>query len=185
MMNGEDKKGKEKANLEIQLAELKDGGLRLCSALSTEWLKKRMHYCEYSAEPISANTDLMVEPAGNGVLLQGWVKSVLSSRCGTCLKEIIINIHADISSFLLPRSEAMNTGDDVELTPEDLDREFFDGDTIVLDDIIGDAVMLEMPMNPKCAGECKGLEYFSTSAEHSQVDPRLAPLMGIRINKEN
>lgn len=184
MLNGEERKGKEKAHFAISLAEIANGGIRIQSDIPIEWLKRRMYYCEYSAEPESATASLMVEASGHGVLVRGKVFAQIKTLCGSCLNDLKINIDTEVSSFLMPVSEATNDEKDIELTPEDLDREYFDGDTIVLDEIIGDAIMLEMPMNPKCAGQCATLASFNKNDERSGIDPRLTPLLGIRINKE-
>ena len=184
MLNGEERKGKEKAHFAITLAEIENGGIRIESDIPIEWLKRRMCYCEYSAEPKSATTSLRAETSGHGVLIRGSVSAQIETLCGSCLKDITINIYTKISSYLMPLSEATNVIEETELTPEDLDREYFNGDTIVLDEIIGDAIMLEMPMNPKCVGTCAEHSSFNQKDEGSDIDPRLAPLLGIRINKE-
>lgn len=184
VMNGEKRKEKDKAYLEIMLSELEQGPIRIERDIPVEWLLKRMSSCEYSAAPKSAKARLEVLPSGGGFLIRGEVAAQIESRCGTCLKDITIEMAPDISAYLVPKADAMKEFEDYELTPEDLDREYFDGDTIVLDEIIGDAIMLEMPMNPKCIGECEGLAEFSGTSDVSGIDPRLAPLMGIKIKKE-
>jgi uncharacterized metal-binding protein YceD (DUF177 family) len=187
MMNGEKRKGKEKAYLEIKLSELEQGPIRIDCAIPVEWLQKRMSFCEYSAEPKAANAKLVVQPTGGkGVLIRGTLDARIETRCGTCLKDILFDIAPEISTYLVPKNEALKEMNEIELTPEDLDREYFEGDSIILDEIIGDAVMLEMPMNPKCAEGCEGLKAFSSGTDETQaIDPRLAPLMGIQLKKEN
>ncbi len=185
MMNGDGQKEKEKANLEIKLAEIKQGGIHIQNEIPTKWLKKRMGYCEYSAEPEIAMVDLFAEISGHGVLIRGSVSARIKTLCGTCLADLVLSIHADVSNYLLPITETRNELECEELTPEDLDREYFNGDTIVLDEILGDAIMLEMPMNPKCEGVCEVFRTSQESRDVPDIDSRLAPLMGIQIKKEN
>jgi uncharacterized metal-binding protein YceD (DUF177 family) len=185
MKNGEKRKGKEKAYLEIKLSELETGRLRISCDIPIDWLEKRMTFCEYSAAPKSAHAELEVQPSGQGVLIRGKLKSRIETRCGTCLKDVLIDITPEISTYLVPIAEAYKNVNDTEITPEELNREYYEGDSIILDDIIGDAIMLEMPMNPKCVGGCESLAVFSGTVEASGIDPRLAPLKGIKTEKEN
>lgn len=183
MMNGERKKGK--PYLEIKLSELDQGDIRIDCDIPIEWLQERMTFCEYSVIPRSANAMLTAQTTGNGVFIHGWIRSVFETQCGTCLKTLLLNIAPEISTYLVPKAEAAKEFGDTELTPEDLDREYYEGDTIVLDEIIGDAIMLEMPMNPKCEGACEVFRTSHESRDVPDIDPRLAPLMGIQIKKEN
>src|SRR4030065_464925 len=61
--------------------------------------------------------------------------------------------------------------DELELTPEDLDREFFTGDRIVLDDLVREQLILEAPMQPLCRQDCPGIPVPA----HLRPPPELAP----------
>ncbi len=187
MTIGDRKKRNENKTLRIDIAELEQGPIHLDTAIDVEWLKERMSFCEYDAVPMNGVVNLDIQSAADGVWVRGKVFTNVKTACATCLKDIVIGIESMINSFLLPLSEFEKEGDKSELTPEDLDREYYDGETVCLEDMLGDAIMLELPMNPKCETSCPGLAAYNAPAREvtPSVDPRLAPLLGIRINKEN
>ncbi len=183
----EKKKKKELGNIVIHIADLEQGPLKMDCDLSLDWLKERMSYCEYDAVPSRAALALNVQSSGRGIWIRGEVSATVDTRCGTCLSDLSVEVLSPIHSYLLPLSEYKKDLEEEELTPEDLDREYYEGETITLDELVGDAIMLELPMNPKCETTCPGLAAFADPPTVSAcaVDPRLAPLMGIRIDKEN
>ena len=187
MANGDRKKRNENPNLTFEIADLEQGPIHLDTTVSPAWLKERMSFCEYDAVPLNASVKMDIQGTPNGVWVRGKVFANVKTKCGTCLKEVVIGVESMINSFLLPLSEYRKEADKNELTPEDLDREYYDGDTVCLEDLLGDAIMLELPMNPKCEETCPGLAAYNGLPKEvrSTVDPRLVPLMGIRINKEN
>jgi uncharacterized protein len=73
---------------------------------------------------------------------------------------------------------------------EDADEEVFDGKTIDLDPIVREQVLLALPMNAVCREDCKGLcaqcgqnlNEKQCGCEKKVIDPRLAPLMNIKLN---
>ena len=73
---------------------------------------------------------------------------------------------------------------------EDADEEVFDGKTIDLDPIVREQVLLALPMNAVCREDCKGLcaqcgqnlNEKQCGCETKVIDPRLAPLMNIKLN---
>ncbi|MDW8247290.1 MAG: YceD family protein, partial [Sandaracinaceae bacterium] len=46
----------------------------------------------------------------------------------------------------------------IDLRPEDLDIEFFEGESIPLDGIIREHIVLEIPMKLLCRPDCRGIE---------------------------
>ena len=169
----------------VDLTMLEAGPVVIRRDIPLEWLKKRLIYYEFEAEPRVAEVDVRVERTGNGILVRGEVRADISTFCGTCLKDIVIDVRSNVSTFLVPRTAFDKTREDMELTPEDLDREYYEGDTLTLDDLLGDALMLELPMNPRCRDNCPGLPMMNVETHGTTVDPRLAPLANIRLNKEN
>lgn len=71
-----------------------------------------------------------------------------------------------------------------EFTAEEADIDLFDGETVVLDSFVREALLLEVPNFPLCSEGCAGIapapaEPASTEAE-PRIDPRLLPLNAIR-----
>ena len=60
----------------------------------------------------------------------------------------------------------------------------YDGETVVLDDFVREAILLEIPIFPLCSEDCPGIRPQALQAPAddvaSPVDPRLAPLGALR-----
>ena len=76
---------------------------------------------------------------------------------------------------------------EVEYTLEDAEADTlpYDGETVVLDDLVRDELLLGVPMIPLCSEDCPGMSPAPGSdakapSEKKDIDPRLAPLMAFR-----
>jgi len=71
-----------------------------------------------------------------------------------------------------------------EFASEEADVDTFDGETVVLDDLVREAILLEIPIFPLCSEDCTGIRPASSDAideaEEPRIDPRLAPLGALR-----
>lgn len=71
-----------------------------------------------------------------------------------------------------------------EFSAEEADTDTFDGETVVLDPFIREAILLELPNFPLCSEECAGIRAPAVPAlgrsGGKPVDPRLAPLGALR-----
>ncbi|MBW2276706.1 MAG: DUF177 domain-containing protein [Deltaproteobacteria bacterium] len=148
------------------------------------WLARELSNCEYPVESLGGEVSLELHKVSGGILVRGDVRARLELECGTCLAKSAVELKPAVSSFMQPRSSETVADEDEELTPEDLEREWYGGDQIVLDSLIRDAIMLELPMNPRCPGDCVGLEAYQAAGSSMEIDPRLAPLASIKLPKE-
>ncbi|MEO6419216.1 MAG: DUF177 domain-containing protein [Polyangiaceae bacterium] len=77
--------------------------------------------------------------------------------------------------------------DDDSISPDEADIVAYDGDTVVLDDLVRDELVLETPMIPLCSEDCPGISPgphgsagFDEPAGEKPLDPRLAPLLRLK-----
>ena len=75
--------------------------------------------------------------------------------------------------------------EDADLAPEQADMIPYDGDTLVLDDLIRDELLLGVPMIPLCSEGCTGIRPSSDAqpveaAAEASIDPRLRPLLRLK-----
>jgi uncharacterized protein len=138
-----------------------------------------------------------------GVLVQGQFIAHVAAPCKRCLVDVGLELPVAFTLNLVPESLVRNDelGDEgaedrgqgeavgsFEL--EDADEEVFDGKTIDLDPIVREHVLLALPMNAVCGEDCKGLcaqcgqslNERQCGCEQKVIDPRLAPLMNIKLN---
>ena len=71
-----------------------------------------------------------------------------------------------------------------EFSSNEADADTYDGETVVLDDFVREAILLEIPIFPLCSEDCAGIRPASSDVidegEEPRVDPRLAPLGAFR-----
>jgi uncharacterized protein len=70
--------------------------------------------------------------------------------------------------------------DEAEFGGDEADTDTFQGEEVVLDRFVREAILLESPIFPLCSEACEGIRPASASAPASQgavTDPRLLPLL--------
>ncbi len=132
--------------------------------------------------------------SGKDILVTGEASAKALVECARCLSETSVDLKADLTQLFHPRAEsARHLPEEVELTPDDFDRETFDGETVKLDGLVRELLLLELPMqthcdDPSCAAKLAshGVTSHQPRKETSSddggaaLDPRLAPLAGLR-----
>jgi uncharacterized protein len=99
---------------------------------------------------------LKVFRTGSEVIIQGVVETTVVLECSRCLKGFDMKINSRIDSVFHP-SRSLTRDDNYELRSDELDTEFYRGDSIDLIDFITQEVLLNIPMKPLCQNDCKGL----------------------------
>jgi uncharacterized protein len=120
---------------------------------------------------------------GDDVAVSGRAQAALIGTCVRCLEDMRVDADVKLSVCVSPRAFAKALPEDLELTPEDLDREFYDGQDVVLDDIVRENLILEVPMKPLCSESCKGIEipaHVRPPADFGVSDSQLESLQKLR-----
>jgi uncharacterized protein len=67
------------------------------------------------------------------------------------------------------------------LVPDQPDLLTYDGETVVLDELIRDELLLGIPIVPLCSDTCAGIRRLEAPqlADHG-IDPRLQPLLRLK-----
>ncbi len=128
--------------------------------------------------------------SGRDVVVRGRVMVALELRCVRCLGRTQVSVDADLSLLLQParRSELLQPRDKdegelgYEFGAEEAALDVYDGETVVLDDFVREAILLEVPSFPLCSEACAGMAPAASEELGSAepVDPRLAPLRAVR-----
>jgi len=171
--------------LKLDTEEVRRSGARVDVDIPPGLLSRWLEDCEYRVSPVWAAVSLEATPCGDGILVSGKARARIEAECAVCLGEARMEIDADIKCFLLPLPPGGAPETEGDLTPEDLEREWFEGDVAVLDGIVRDALVLELPMTPRCGDSCPGMALAAEDPdERPGIDPRLAPLASIKLAKE-
>jgi uncharacterized protein len=141
---------------------------------------------------------LLVPPTVSGEFRQklrrvdvsGKLSARLQLECDRCLKPVELPVY---SRFKLEYVTAADYREQqaVELSEEDLDVTVFDGETIDVDDLVTEELLLAIPDHVLCKEECKGIcpvcgkdrNLDECKCETKEVDPRWAGLEKL-VNRE-
>jgi len=127
-------------------------------AITRDWLTEALADTEYDApeEGEDGVLEVVGRKMGDDVLAEGRIQTVMSVPCARCNEDIDWPVDLPFTQLFVPRGayEEEAIDEEVELTPEDLERETFTGDTIALDALVRENLILEVPMSPRCPDGC-------------------------------
>jgi DUF177 domain-containing protein len=171
----------------IVVTDLDAGGKSFHFPVRSGWLRGALEGHEATSSGADGGLDVRVSKSGHDVVVRGAVDAELSLPCARCLELFKLPLHADLSVLYVPAGKA-HAEDETEtpayeFTSEEADTLPYDGETVVLDDLVRDELLLEIPMIPLCSEACPGISP-APGEEHERgggrVDPRLLPLMQFR-----
>jgi uncharacterized protein len=123
--------------------------------------------------PIEA--ELLLESVIEGILVSGRLRGTFRLVCSRCLTEFESPFEVTVHELFVPEPD--EDADDYRLDPET---------GISTDQMVRDAVGVQMPFSPVCMPECLGLcevcggnRNLGECPGHDDVDPRLAVLSGL------
>ena len=90
------------------------------------------------------------------VYIRGSLSAELFSECSRCLKKFPDPVQSDFHVDYVPFSE-ISSEQERQLLKEDLDLQFYEGDTIEVKEVIEGQLFLVVPMRPLCQPDCRGL----------------------------
>lgn len=191
----------------VKIEQIQETGLKLDEPIGLELLQEVLgeagHDTGFRAtQPSTLHASL--RKVSGGVLVQGNFTAHVAAPCKRCLVDVKVDLPVSFTLNMVPESlvrgddlgdeddkddrNQAETGGSFEL--KDTDEEVFDGKTIDLDPIVREQVLLALPMNAVCREDCKGLcaqcgqnlNEKQCGCEQKVIDPRLSPLMNIKLN---
>lgn len=145
--------------MKVRVDELPDSGRVLHFHKTQAWFSSRMTSGEDAREIILVrplNVELELIPEAGRIKLSGHLKGAVQVPCSRCLQDFVLDLNESIELTLL-RPLPTDTPEEIDLRPEDLDTEFFDGVTIDVDFIVAEQIFLALPQKPLCHPDCQGL----------------------------
>lgn len=173
--------------LSVSANDIDTAGLAIKAELPLTWLKEELSDAALEgAAP--GRVDLRLSRSGQDVVVHGKVVADLRTPCARCLEPAKVAVDTELSLLLQPKSgdghERKHAADEeYEFSSSEADVDTFDGETVVLDPFVREAILLEVPNFPLCSEDCPGIRPASPAAPDEpgpRVDPRLAPLGALR-----
>jgi uncharacterized protein len=130
--------------------------------------------------------DLGIERRGADVVVTGSFRATARLACSRCLEPLTTRVGPDVDLHLVPAPNLRH--EEVELGPDDLEVDFYQGETLDVAGLLRSEMALALPMKPLCTPDCRGLcpvcganrNTTSCGCQVREVDPRLAPLEALR-----
>ncbi|MBC8287334.1 MAG: DUF177 domain-containing protein [Nitrospinae bacterium] len=130
-----------------------------------------------------------LEKSGQTILCQGSLETGLTVTCTRCLSDFTFLVKGDLKVHFTPREENSKPADEVELTSQDIEQEFYNESQIDLSSSVRDLILLSLPQVILCQEDCAGLclecgtnlnKKICACKHEGSGDPRLAVLQQLK-----
>ncbi|MBI5501750.1 MAG: DUF177 domain-containing protein [Deltaproteobacteria bacterium] len=126
--------------------------------LTRDWSAAAFKDCDVAPAGEDGLLEVGVTPTGKDYLVQGRLRIGLAGTCVRCLRPTSLEINTPIAVLFVPgpvvvREPAKDDGAEAE-PDEGPDVEHYQGHRLILDEYVRDTILLEVPMNPRCAVDC-------------------------------
>ena len=127
---------------------------------------------------------------GEEVRVGGSLQTSVELRCDRCLGPVPVPVNVDfVANFVRAGDPAVEAK---ELHDEDLEVSVYDGDSVDLDELVREQILLALPARQLCRDDCRGLcpscgknlNTESCDCARHETDPRWAALADIKDRDE-
>lgn len=162
--------------------------------------------------------DVHVSKTGGEVLVRGTVRVELEIDCARCLEPVRLNRPIDLTLLLRPSTHAptkraqapvrpiphreraaatkavekkpkARADEEYEFSAEEADADVYEGEEVVLDGFVREAILLEEPIFPLCSDACEGIRPPPSPGEAEGAthapDPRLSRIAELLAKQES
>jgi len=184
--------------------------------ITPAWMRGALEGCEMQPAGPDGLARIHLSKTGNDILVRGKMDVELVIACARCLEPVHLHPTIALALLLQPAAPTLPTGgaarpggrpegtsrgrgpaggrgEEVELLEKDADLDTYEGDEVVLDRFVREAVLLESPIFPLCSEACEGIRPAEAGDPSARTggpavnDPRLLPLLELakrRTTKE-
>lgn len=144
-------------SLQIAIKAIPDTGKEVAIDLGPEWFA---HW--HTEDPDLDFTDaritgtVSIAKHGRDILVRGHLAGHLDLSCSRCLNPFTEPVAADFDLLLVPKPGTA-AAEEEELSPADLDLDYYTGEVVDLESLLKEQIILLIPVKPLCDEICKGL----------------------------
>jgi uncharacterized protein len=173
--------------ISLSAHDIDTAGVAIDAELPLAWLKEELVDAELTGTAPGRVT-ARLSRSGNDIVVRGRVVADLRTPCARCLDASRVPVDTELSLLLQPaatgaRPRGKSADEEYEFTSDEADVDVYDGETVVLDSFVREAILLEVPNFPLCSEDCPGIRPAAPVAPLDpgpQLDPRLAPLGALK-----
>ncbi len=174
--------------MKLNVHEIDEVAKELVYEESTDVLNNLLLHGEVCDFEFPAAAEVRVDyyRAGQELFFQGRISGSVIGHCARCLEEYPFDLGKDFFVVLVPKAELPM---EAELSGEELDLSFYEGDQVDLSPLVREQIILALPTRPLCREDCKGLCAHCGADLNTQScacptgggDPRLAVLRNLKV----
>ena len=177
--------------VKVVIRELREGSNAIQFPIPSERLNEIVADQDdlYSATT-PGSVDLDLQKYSGLMHLSGTVAADISFDCARCLASRPRSLHIGIQWTLIPRpvGEKLSAEEEVELSDDDLNTSYYEGEEIDLGELAREAILLELDPIPSCGPDedcVPAVEITVVDPNARAEDPRWAPLKKMLAERES
>ena len=177
--------------MKIQVSLIPEEGRQLQYTLEGDWYREYLQKGGIDFRIHPTRVDAEIHRILETVTLDIRVETALDLECGRCLEPFTLPVQSGFRYTLVPsrNPEAQKE----ELSDEDVSFSYYQDDLIDLDALVYEQILLQVPMKPLCAEDCRGLcpqcganlKTAPCPCRPEAVDSRLEALKKFKVKKQN
>jgi len=178
-------------SLKIQVSLIPEEGRQLQYTLEGDWYREYLQKGGIDFRIHPTRVDAEIHRILETVTLDIRVETALDLECGRCLEPFTLPVQSGFRYTLVPSRDPEAQKE--ELSGEDVSFSYYQDDLIDLDALVYEQIVLQVPMKPLCAEDCRGLcprcgsnlNAAPCQCRPEAVDSRLEALKKFTVKKQN
>ena len=177
--------------MKLSVSKIPEGGINLQFEKDGEWFRGLLPesgQCDFVLDRI--DVVCTVRRTKDAVFMEGTASTTMDVPCCRCLEPTRMPVGCSFKYTFVPLPS--HPQEDWELRADDLDFAYYEEDTIDLDALIFEQIILQVPIKPLCTETCKGLcphcgidlNAASCLCQAETFDERLAALKQFKVQPE-
>jgi uncharacterized protein len=168
----------------VPARDLDAAGRQFRFGVRAPWIRGAVEGTNIEAAGRDGEFEVRVSRSGTDVVVRGTITAEVIVPCARCLQPARVVVREPVSALFVPGSASSTSRqvarEEEEAPPDDADVIPYDGETVVMDDLVRDEILLGIPMIPLCSEACAGIRPETTDGPAvGGIDPRLLPLLGL------
>ncbi|MBW2188613.1 MAG: DUF177 domain-containing protein [Deltaproteobacteria bacterium] len=170
----------------LQIPDLDEVGRDWNFAIRTDWLASALADTELKAGTKDGRFSVHAQRTGTDVLVQGHVEAEVAATCARCLADVAIDVDLALTALYSPEHMRPQGSEEIDVRLDEVNREYYGGSEVVLDPMVRELLLLEVPMKPLCSESCAGIAVPEHLRPPEEVfgglvpDSRFAPLLKLK-----
>ena len=112
---------------------------------------------------VRGHAELIEEDHGGKKVIQdirmlGDFSTRIELSCSRCLEPVVADLKGKFDLLYRPLGvDQRKSGEEIEITADDVEIGYYRGNGLLLEDVLKEQVLLQLPLKPLCREDCKGL----------------------------